>query len=230
LSLREGEGFKAPVDYRYLWYFRKAEHTTGRSIPLRKNIPLFRTQNRCHNTPILPGKRGGSRSSRNRAVGCEGTLRRQACSSCRAKRLRRTAKSCGPGAATVASIRPACAGSATVARNAVHRGEHEVNRQTFARGRPGCPGCTCQTRVRFCLPIAHGDAGAVGAWPSLRPFDSKGPPRWQQPGRNRAAGMIKHVSSFANCLSVLSSPRPACGERPTRVSAAGEGSFRESRC
>jgi len=42
----------------------------------------------------------------------------------RAKRSQRTAKSCGPGAATVASIRPACAGTATVARNAVHRGEH----------------------------------------------------------------------------------------------------------
>jgi hypothetical protein len=36
----------------------------------------------------------------------------------------RTAKSCGPGAATVASIRPACAGLATVTTNAAHRGEH----------------------------------------------------------------------------------------------------------
>ena len=35
---------------------------------------------------------------------------------------RRTAKPCGPGAATVASIRPACAGTATVTRTAAHRG------------------------------------------------------------------------------------------------------------
>jgi hypothetical protein len=42
----------------------------------------------------------------------------------RAKRPRRTAKSCGPGAATLASIRPACAGLATGAIKAVPRGEH----------------------------------------------------------------------------------------------------------
>ena len=66
--------------------------------------------------------------------------------------------------------RPACAGRATGAKEAVPRGEHEVSRQTIARGRPGCPGCTCQTRVRFLLPIAHGAAGAAGARPSLRPL------------------------------------------------------------
>jgi hypothetical protein len=41
-----------------------------------------------------------------------------------AKRRWRTAKSCGPGAATLASIRPACAGTATVTTKAAHRGEH----------------------------------------------------------------------------------------------------------
>src|SRR5690349_24155937 len=65
-----------------------------------------------------------------------------------AKTRRRTAKSCGPGAATLASIRPARAGTATVATKAVHRGEYEVSRKTIARGKPGCLGCTCQTRVR----------------------------------------------------------------------------------
>jgi hypothetical protein len=49
----------------------------------------------------------------------------------------RTAKSCGPGAATVASIRSACAGLATVTINAAHRGEHEGNRNTIARGKAG---------------------------------------------------------------------------------------------
>ena len=48
----------------------------------------------------------------------------------------RTAKSCGPGAATLASIRSACAGTATVTIKAAHRGEHEGNRQTIARGKP----------------------------------------------------------------------------------------------
>src|SRR5205814_2709456 len=44
---------------------------------------------------------------------------------------------------------PACAGMATVTKNAAHRGEHEVSRKTIARGKPGCLGCTCLIRVRF---------------------------------------------------------------------------------
>src|SRR6201982_2248001 len=69
-----------------------------------------------------------------------------------ARTRQRTAKSCGPGAATLASIRPARAGTATVATKAVHRGEHEVSRKAIARGKPGCLGCTCQTRVHSLLP------------------------------------------------------------------------------
>src|SRR5438445_7094393 len=86
------------------------------------------------------------------------------------KRSQRTAKSCGPGAATLASIRPVCAGLATVTIKAAHRGEHEGNRKTIARGKPGCLGCTCQTRVHSFTTSAHGDAGAVGARLSLRPL------------------------------------------------------------
>ena len=55
----------------------------------------------------------------------------------RTKRPQRTAKSCGPGAATVASIRPACAGLATVTINAAHRGEHEGNRSNHCAGKAG---------------------------------------------------------------------------------------------
>src|SRR5207253_6249086 len=70
--------------------------------------------------------------------------------------LQRTAKSCGPGAATLASIRPACAGLATVTIKAAHRGEYEVSRKAIARGKPGCPGCTCGlTRVHFCSTPTH---------------------------------------------------------------------------
>src|SRR6201987_5964579 len=73
----------------------------------------------------------------------------------RAKTRQRTAKSCGPGAATLASIRPARAGTATVATKAVHRGEHEGNRKAIARGKPGCLGCTCQTRVHSYTTQSH---------------------------------------------------------------------------
>src|SRR3989441_12420354 len=69
---------------------------------------------------------------------------------------------------------PARAGVATVTKNAAHRGEHEGNRKTIARGKPGCLGCTCQSRVRSLLPVAHGAAGAVSARLSLRPFFGEG--------------------------------------------------------
>jgi hypothetical protein len=36
----------------------------------------------------------------------------------------------------------------TVARNAAHRGEHEISRNTIARGKPGCLGCTCSSYPR----------------------------------------------------------------------------------
>src|SRR3954454_14377673 len=48
---------------------------------------------------------------------------------------RRTAKSCGPGAATVASILREDIPQTTVTINAAHRGEHEVSRKAIARGK-----------------------------------------------------------------------------------------------
>jgi hypothetical protein len=41
----------------------------------------------------------------------------------------------------------------TVTINAAHRGEHEANRKTIARGKSGCLGCTCLIRVRFLLSL-----------------------------------------------------------------------------
>jgi hypothetical protein len=105
-----------------------------------------------------------------RGAGCDGPLPASGVFACQTKRRRRTVKSCGPGAATLALRRLGAIPPATGAKEAVPRGEHEISRQTIARGRPGCPGCTCQTRVRFLLPIAHGAAGAAGARPSLRPL------------------------------------------------------------
>src|SRR5215470_12557107 len=53
---------------------------------------------------------------------------------CRTKALQRTAKSCGPGAATLASSRRNDL-PVTVAKQAAHRGEHEVSRKTIARSK-----------------------------------------------------------------------------------------------
>jgi hypothetical protein len=74
----------------------------------------------------------------------------------------------------------------TVARQAAHRGEHEGNRKTIARGKPGCLGCTCSsTRVHFCSTFAHGTAGAVGARLSLRPSVRERDNEMQNPGENQ---------------------------------------------
>jgi hypothetical protein len=75
----------------------------------------------------------------------------------------------------------ACASMATVTKNAAHRGEHEVSRKAIARGRPGCLGCTCQTRVR-CFLFARGAAGAVSARLSLRPLRFRGTTRSHHSG------------------------------------------------
>src|SRR5205085_1259044 len=81
----------------------------------------------------------------------------------------------------------------TVAKEAAHRGEHEGNRKTFARGRPGCFGCTCSDYARVRSFVAREAAGAVGARPSLRPLRSGGPMRLHNSGENRAAGTRKCV-------------------------------------
>ncbi len=78
---------------------------------------------------------------------------------------------------------PACAGEATVTKNAAHRGEHEVSRKAIAWGRSGCLGCTCQTRVR-CFLFARGAAGAVSARPSLRPLSERGTMSSQNSGKS----------------------------------------------
>jgi hypothetical protein len=55
------------------------------------------------------------------------------------RRVRRTAKSCGPDAPTLASSsREASFLGATVARKPGHRGEREISRKTIAQGMPDC--------------------------------------------------------------------------------------------
>src|SRR3954465_4783331 len=52
----------------------------------------------------------------------------------------RTAKSCGPDASTLASSFAEVILLATVTNKPDHRGDHEGNRKTIARGMPGCSG------------------------------------------------------------------------------------------
>src|SRR5713226_1209781 len=57
----------------------------------------------------------------------------------RTKTPKRTAKSCGPGAAMLA-LSLWSNSQVTVAKKPAHRGEHEVSRKPIARGKPGCFG------------------------------------------------------------------------------------------
>ena len=59
-----------------------------------------------------------------------------------------------PGATLAEAIPPA-----TGARKAASPGRVRISRQTIARGKPGCFGCTCQSRVHLLLPRAHGAYG-----------------------------------------------------------------------
>src|SRR5436305_13401478 len=81
----------------------------------------------------------------------------------------RTAKSCGPGAATLAlSLRSDL--HVTVAKKPAHRGEHEVSRKAIAQGMSDClrcPVCSCAPFLRY---LAHETAGAARTRHSLRPL------------------------------------------------------------
>src|SRR6266513_3971102 len=88
--------------------------------------------------------------------------------------LTRTAKSCGSDAPMLASSLREEA-QATVSNKPGHRGEHEGNRKTIARGMPGDFRCDRgdYTRVLTSL-IAREASGALGARHSLRPLNFQG--------------------------------------------------------
>ena len=89
---------------------------------------------------------------------------------------------------------PARAGGATVTKKAAHRGEHEVSRKAIVRGKPGCLGCTCQTRVHSFATFSTRQCGR-----SQRPA-FPAPSSWKRDNeiaelrRNRAVRMRAHVS------------------------------------
>src|SRR6202022_1065456 len=93
-------------------------------------------------------KRGASRSSRTLGAGCDGRggdARRAA--------LLRTAKSCGPGAPTLA-LRSWSDPRTTVAKEPGHRGEHEISRKTVAQGMSDCFGVPVVTLL-VCFFHSH---------------------------------------------------------------------------
>src|SRR3954467_11287528 len=103
------------------------------------------------------------------------------------KRSQRTAKSCGPGAATVASILREDIPQTTVTINAAHRGEHEVSRKAIARGKPGCLGgtcsvCPCASHMGCPCAPAHGIYGRSQRPAFPAPFLRRGTTNLQNSG------------------------------------------------
>jgi hypothetical protein len=123
----------------------------------------------------------------------------------RAKRAQRTAKSCGPGAATLALPAGACSRT-TGARKAASPGRARISRKTIARGKPGCLGCTCQNRVHSFAFFRTRRCGRSRRPAFPAPSIRGGPTRLQSSGDNQAAGMKTNVSSSLRGAKRRSNP------------------------
>ena len=115
----------------------------GNLISSNRKLILTITQIRSKVRSPRARRRDASRSSRNVGHGMRWTLRRQVIFH-RTKTQQRTAKSCGPGAATLA-LPAGVSFRTTGARKAASPGRARINRKTIARGKPGCLGCTCSS-------------------------------------------------------------------------------------
>jgi len=133
---------------------------------------IFRFRRRANHlykfAPSRPDKRGGSRSSRT-WVGMRWT--RMALQD--ERHMKRTAKSCGPDAPTLASSSRKTLPWATVANKPGHRGEHDISVKTIAWGMPGDSGVTVVTTLVCSFHFACEAAGASRARHSLRPLFSE---------------------------------------------------------
>src|SRR5712691_9424846 len=103
-----------------------------------KNILLNNSGNQNYNSAVSRPTRGAFRDRHKTLdAGCDGRFGVRCELSRRTKTPKRTAKSCGPGAATLASSLWSYP-QVTVAKKPAHRGEHEVSRKAIAQGMPDC--------------------------------------------------------------------------------------------
>ena len=103
------------------------------------------------------------------------------------RRAPRTAKTCGPDAAVLASSFCGKSRESDGGKKAVHRGEHAISRKAIAQGMSDClrcPVCSCA----HLLSIAHGTAGAARIRHSLRPLFREVAKITCKPRAYRAAG------------------------------------------
>ena len=96
---------------------------------------------------------------------------------------------------------PSRSGNGNGDKNRRSPGRLRISRKAIARGKPGCPGCTCQTRVHFLLlHIAHGSCGCRRHPAFPAPSRFRGPTNWQSSGENRAVRTRAHGSRGCNLL------------------------------
>src|SRR5262245_55518493 len=73
-------------------------------------------------------------------------------------------------------------------------GRARISRKTIARGKPGCPGCTCSlTRVHFCSTLRTRDCGRSRRPAFPVPSSRKRDIECEKLGRNRAARTRMYV-------------------------------------
>jgi hypothetical protein len=92
----------------------------------------------------------------------------------------------------------------TVTNKPGHRGEHEGNRKTIARGMPGRSGVTVVTTLVCFLHFAREAAGRIWRLAFPAPSDFEG--RTQSKTRAKTRGEIAKLY-LAKCAARLTSPR-----------------------
>ena len=117
-------------------------------VPRLKIFCFTEAANQVHKlAPARATMRGRFAVVTNVGAGCDGRCGVRRDHSCPTKRWQRTAKSCGPGAATLASISAGPCQRGNGGKTGRSPGRARISRKAIARGKPGCLGCTCQTRV-----------------------------------------------------------------------------------
>src|SRR5438876_1807080 len=162
------------------------------SSPKIKNISLHNSGNQNYNCTRLAPTRGAYHDRHDTwGAGCDGRFGVRHVFSCRTKTPGRTAKSCGPGAAMLASSLWSYP-QVTVAKKPAHRGEHEVSRKAIAQGMSECfrcPVCSCAPNAQF--GTRDRGCSAHPAFPAPSIFE--GGKEFASLGRNRAARTRSHT-------------------------------------
>jgi hypothetical protein len=167
---------------------RRANHQFPSSHGF-KNIPLFRIPKPWHNPPRpAPNSRDVSRSSRYVGHGMRWTLWRQVSFTGR-KRMQRTAKSCGPGAATLALRWRKQFLPATGARKAASPGRARISRKTIARGKSGLSRLNLSNPCAFFTTYCTRCCGRSRRPAFPAPSPRRGTTNLKNSGENRAVRM-----------------------------------------